>query len=244
MPFIPVLLRSSSHNSGIFCCGGAIDRDGRKVGEGAERFVPSLSLSLADRTNTLAEGNGRQKTARVHDDDDCLAAGVAVSPLPLLLLLMMVIIIVLLRYKQCTITTLPPRRDSTHNTVTRSMQIILVVAAAAAAAASTLPLLSVTPVVEIRTMYYHHSLPLFVGMDPTHYNTTRSVRTIRVAVAVAVAAAAAAISTLPLLYAATAVSTLPLLSATRVLVILLIVSRYGIVLRSSFIVLLRSSRLL
>ena len=94
-------------------------------------------------------------------------------------------------------------------------------------------------------MYYHHSLPLFVGMDPTHYNTTRSVRTIRVAVAVAVAAAAAAaISTLPLLYAATAVSTLPLLSATRVLVILLIVSRYGIVLRSSFIVLLRSSRLL
>jgi len=92
-------------------------------------------------------------------------------------------------------------------------------------------------------MYYHHSLPLFVGMDPTHYNTTRSVRTIRVAVAVA-AAAAAAISTLPLLYAATAVSTLPLLSATRVLVILLIVSRYGIVLRSSFIVLLRSSRLL
>jgi len=79
-------------------------------------------------------------------------------------------------------------------------------------------------------------------MDPTHYNTTRSVRTIRVAVGVA--AAAAAISTLPLLYAATAVSTLPLLSATRVLVILLIVSRYGIVLRSSFIVLLRSSRLL
>ena len=106
VPFIPVHLRSSSHNSGIFCCGGAIDRDGRKVGEGAERFVPSLSLSLADRTNTLAEGNGRQKTVRVHDDDDCLAAGVAVSPLPLLLLLMMVIIIVLLRYERCTITTL------------------------------------------------------------------------------------------------------------------------------------------
>ena len=104
VPFIPVLLRSSSHNSlELFdAVVQLIETAGRlgRVRSGAVRSI-SLSLSLS-------------RKGRAPSTLDCLAAVVAVSTLSLLLLLLMVIIIVLLRYKRCTITTLPPHRVGFH----------------------------------------------------------------------------------------------------------------------------------